>query len=110
MGCVREASANLPSICDSGSQLRHQHAPGDEAVSTLHLGRQSCAAELPMLLMSGYTPSDLLARGLEATHGELVTKQPRVRLHDLRHCHGQWTLEAAISDVDVQRYMGHATT
>jgi integrase len=34
---------------------------------------------------------------------------PRVRLHDLRHCHGQWTLDQGVSDVDVQRYMGHAT-
>lgn len=35
---------------------------------------------------------------------------PRVRLHDLRHCHGQWTLDQGIADVDVQRYMGHSTS
>jgi integrase len=34
---------------------------------------------------------------------------PRVWLHDLRHCHGRWTLDAGVSDMDVQRYMGHAT-
>jgi CheY-like chemotaxis protein len=30
--------------------------------------------ELPVLLMTGYTPAELLARGLEAEHGALVTK------------------------------------
>jgi two-component system, cell cycle sensor histidine kinase and response regulator CckA len=30
--------------------------------------------ELPIVLMSGYTPADLLARGLEASLGELLTK------------------------------------
>ena len=35
---------------------------------------------------------------------------PRVRRHDLRHCHGQWTLDQGIADVDVQRYMGHSTS
>jgi integrase len=33
-----------------------------------------------------------------------------VRLHDLRHCHGQWTLDEGIADVDVQRYVGHSTS
>ena len=39
-----------------------------------------------------------------------LAELPRVRLHDLRHCHGQWTLDQGIADVDVQRYMGHATS
>ena len=30
--------------------------------------------ELPVVLMTGYTPSELLARGREASHGTLVTK------------------------------------
>jgi CheY-like chemotaxis protein len=30
--------------------------------------------ELPVVLMSGYSPADLLARGLEASHGVLLTK------------------------------------
>ena len=30
--------------------------------------------EIPIVLMSGYGPADLLARGLEATHGDLLTK------------------------------------
>jgi integrase len=38
-----------------------------------------------------------------------AAKVGRVRLHDLRHCHGQWTLDQGVADVDVQRYMGHAT-
>jgi integrase len=39
-----------------------------------------------------------------------AAKVDRVRLHDLRHCHGQWTLDAGIGDSDVIRYMGHATS
>ena len=30
--------------------------------------------ELPIVLMTGYTPADLLARGLEVSHGEVLTK------------------------------------
>ena len=31
------------------------------------------------------------------------------RLHDLRHCHGQWTLDAGVPDADVQAQLGHQT-
>lgn len=34
----------------------------------------------------------------------------RVTLHDLRHCHGQWSLDLGVADADVQRYLGHATS
>src|SRR5215212_1626368 len=44
--------------------------PGTELAARVH----SVRPELPVLLMTGYTPADLLARGLEATHGDLVTK------------------------------------
>jgi CheY-like chemotaxis protein len=44
--------------------------PGTELAARVHLVRP----ELPVLLMTGYTPSDLLARGLQAEHGALVTK------------------------------------
>jgi CheY-like chemotaxis protein len=30
--------------------------------------------DLPIILMSGYTPADLAARGLEASLGDLLTK------------------------------------
>lgn len=33
----------------------------------------------------------------------------RVRLHDLRHCHGQWAIRGGVPEVVVQRYLGHAT-
>jgi len=44
--------------------------PGTELAARVHAVRP----ELPVLLMTGYTHADLLARGLEATHGELLTK------------------------------------
>jgi two-component system, cell cycle sensor histidine kinase and response regulator CckA len=44
--------------------------PGTELAARVHGVRP----ELPVLLMTGYTPADLLARGLEATHGDLLTK------------------------------------
>jgi CheY-like chemotaxis protein len=44
--------------------------PGTELAARVHALRP----ELPVLLMTGYTPMDLLARGLQATHGMLLTK------------------------------------
>lgn len=44
--------------------------PGTELAARARGMRPS----LPVLLMSGYTPADLLARGLQATHGRIVTK------------------------------------
>ncbi|MGN6390699.1 MAG: response regulator [Gemmatimonadales bacterium] len=44
--------------------------PGTDLAARVHELRP----ELPVLLMTGYTQSDLLARGLQATHGKLVTK------------------------------------
>jgi hypothetical protein len=40
-----------------------------------------------VLLMSGYTPADLLARGLEASHGRIVTKpfHQITLLHQVQH-------------------------
>jgi two-component system cell cycle sensor histidine kinase/response regulator CckA len=43
---------------------------GTELAARVHTLRP----ELPVLLMSGYTPTDLLARGLQAEHASLVTK------------------------------------
>jgi two-component system, cell cycle sensor histidine kinase and response regulator CckA len=44
--------------------------PGTQLAAQVHAVRPS----LPVLLMTGYTPADLLARGLEAGHAALVTK------------------------------------
>jgi integrase len=33
----------------------------------------------------------------------------RVRLHDLRHCFGQWSLDGGMDERDVQKAMGHRT-
>jgi DNA-binding NtrC family response regulator len=44
--------------------------PGTRLAAQVHAVRPS----LPVLLMTGYTPADLLARGLEAGHAALVTK------------------------------------
>ena len=44
--------------------------PGTELAARAHRVRP----ELPVLLLTGYTPAELLARGLEAAHGELLTK------------------------------------
>jgi CheY-like chemotaxis protein len=43
---------------------------GTELAARVHAVRP----ELPVVLMTGYTPAELLARGLEASHGTLVTK------------------------------------
>jgi two-component system, cell cycle sensor histidine kinase and response regulator CckA len=43
--------------------------PGTELAARVHPVRP----EWPVLLMTGYTRADLLARGLHATHGELLT-------------------------------------
>lgn len=43
--------------------------PGTELAARVHDVRP----ELPVVLMTGYTPEDLLARGLEASHGWLLT-------------------------------------
>ena len=32
-----------------------------------------------------------------------------VRLHDLRHCHGQWLIDAGVSEHDVMRSLRHKT-
>jgi len=34
---------------------------------------------------------------------------PHTTLHDLRHCFGQWTLDAGVSDTDVQAALRHKT-
>jgi CheY-like chemotaxis protein len=44
--------------------------PGTELAARLRRAR----VDLPIVLMSGYTPADLVARGLEASLGELLTK------------------------------------
>ena len=44
--------------------------PGTESAARVHGVRP----DLPVLLMTGYTPAELLARGLEAAHGKLLTK------------------------------------
>jgi two-component system cell cycle sensor histidine kinase/response regulator CckA len=44
--------------------------PGTELAARVHSARPS----LPVLMMSAFTPADLLARGLEASHGEVVPK------------------------------------
>lgn len=36
-------------------------------------------------------------------------KVGRVRLHDLRHCHGQWVIRQGVPEVVLQKYLGHAT-
>ena len=43
---------------------------GTELADRVHTLRP----ELPVVLMTGYTRADLLARGLEAEHADLVTK------------------------------------
>ena len=43
--------------------------PGTELAARVHDVRP----EPPVVLMTGYTPEDLLARGLEASHGWLLT-------------------------------------
>jgi two-component system, cell cycle sensor histidine kinase and response regulator CckA len=44
--------------------------PGTQLATQIRSARPS----LPVLLMSAYSPEDLLARGLEAHHGELLSK------------------------------------
>jgi integrase len=34
---------------------------------------------------------------------------PHTTLHDLRHCFGQWSLDAGVPDADVQMFLGHTT-
>jgi CheY-like chemotaxis protein len=57
--------------------------PGTELAARARGVRPS----LPVLLMSGYTPADLLARGLEASHGRIVTKpfHQITLLHQVQH-------------------------
>ena len=57
--------------------------PGTELAARARGVRPS----LPILLMSGYTPADLLARGLEASHGQLLTKpfDPTTLLDQVQH-------------------------
>src|SRR5690349_4821283 len=44
--------------------------PGTELAARVHELRP----ELPVIIMTGYTPTELLKRGLQASHGELLTK------------------------------------
>jgi len=44
--------------------------PGTALAARVHSVRPS----LPILLLSAYAPTDLLARGLEAPHGEILSK------------------------------------
>jgi CheY-like chemotaxis protein len=57
--------------------------PGTELAARARGVRPS----LPVLLMSAFTPCDLLARGLEASHGKLLTKpfDQITLLHQVQH-------------------------
>jgi CheY-like chemotaxis protein len=44
--------------------------PGTELAARVHGVR----SELPIILMTGYTPAELMARGLEVSHGRVLTK------------------------------------
>jgi CheY-like chemotaxis protein len=57
--------------------------PGTELAARARGVRPS----LPVLLMSAFPPGDLLARGLEASHGKLLTKpfDQITLLHQVQH-------------------------
>jgi DNA-binding NtrC family response regulator len=42
--------------------------------TVLAAGVHGLRPELPVVIMTGYTPTELLERGLQASHGELLTK------------------------------------
>lgn len=49
-------------------------------------------------------------RVLDAWHAACeAVDAPHTTLHDLRHCFGQWTLDAGVSDTDVQAALRHKT-
>lgn len=49
-------------------------------------------------------------RVLDAWHAACeAVGAPHTTLHDLRHCFGQWTLDAGLSDADVQVALRHKT-
>lgn len=66
--------------------------PGTVLAARVHATRPS----LPVLLMSAYSPAELLERGLEAAHGNLMSKpfNPDDLVAAVRHILGEETTDA----------------